>query len=285
MYYYGARYYDSKVSLWLGTDPLSGYNPIFEHEHYIDGQHNGGIYNPMNMATYSYTYQNPVIFVDPNGKQNFFQDFWNGMKGIYMLANGEGKIVSKFENQPPINVVSNGNGTFTVQNNRASFFGIPYQSTSVAENASQIGSEIGRLEALDVGSLAFEYGIGIDGGAVIGNSVKSARREFKGIVPRRIDRFSKFSLDNPNSFEGGNPELIKEFFIKEGWDIKPAIKGKPGFRAYNPNNEFDVVHVIQGNADKIKKNSNIMKVKQGDYLKRPAEGWDRVALEGNSSLK
>ncbi|MBV7440107.1 hypothetical protein KRX57_01600 [Weeksellaceae bacterium TAE3-ERU29] len=69
LYYYGARYYDSKVSLWLGTDPLSGYNPIMETEHYIDGQHNGGIYNPMNMATYSYTYQNPVIFVDPNGKQ------------------------------------------------------------------------------------------------------------------------------------------------------------------------------------------------------------------------
>ena len=26
----------------------------------------------MNMATYSYTYQNPVIYVDPNGKQTYF---------------------------------------------------------------------------------------------------------------------------------------------------------------------------------------------------------------------
>ena len=67
--YFGARYLDMKTSLWLNTDPLSGYNPIQETEHYIDGQHNGGIYNPMNMATYSYTYQNPVIYVDPNGKQ------------------------------------------------------------------------------------------------------------------------------------------------------------------------------------------------------------------------
>ena len=70
--YFGARYLDMKTSLWLNTDPLSGYNPIQETEHYIDGQHNGGIYNPMNMATYSYTYQNPVIYVDPNGKQNYF---------------------------------------------------------------------------------------------------------------------------------------------------------------------------------------------------------------------
>ncbi|WP_434574810.1 RHS repeat domain-containing protein [Riemerella anatipestifer] len=71
LYYYGARYYDARVSLWLGTDPLSGYNPIMETEHYIDGQHNGGVFNPMNGATYSYTYQNPVVFIDPNGKQTY----------------------------------------------------------------------------------------------------------------------------------------------------------------------------------------------------------------------
>ncbi|MBT0558077.1 hypothetical protein J5309_04915 [Riemerella anatipestifer] len=72
LYYYGARYYDARVSLWLGTDPLSGYNPIMETEHYIDGQHNGGVFNPMNFATYSYTYQNPILYIDPNGKQTFF---------------------------------------------------------------------------------------------------------------------------------------------------------------------------------------------------------------------
>ena len=57
LYYYGARYYDPRVSLWLNVDPLSGYNPIQETEHYIDGQHNGGIFNPMNHNTYGYTYQ------------------------------------------------------------------------------------------------------------------------------------------------------------------------------------------------------------------------------------
>ena len=70
--YFGARYLDMKTSLWLNTDPLSGYNPTFEHEHYIDGQHNGGIFNPMNLNTYGYTYNNPIIYIDPNGKQNYF---------------------------------------------------------------------------------------------------------------------------------------------------------------------------------------------------------------------
>nr|WP_260210107.1 RHS repeat-associated core domain-containing protein [Apibacter adventoris] len=67
LYYYGARYYNPRESVWLSTDPLSGYNPVFEQEHYIDGQHNGGGYNSGNLN--AYTYQNLVIYVDPNGKQ------------------------------------------------------------------------------------------------------------------------------------------------------------------------------------------------------------------------
>lgn len=59
-----------KTSLWLSVDPLATYNPIFEDEFYFDGQHNGGIYNSGNLAPYIYCYQNPIKFVDPNGKQN-----------------------------------------------------------------------------------------------------------------------------------------------------------------------------------------------------------------------
>ncbi|SDG36968.1 SpvB/TcaC N-terminal domain-containing protein [Epilithonimonas hungarica] len=71
-YYYGARYYNPRTSLWLNVDPLASYNPIMEIEHYIDGQHNGGVYNSGNLNPYIYCYQNPVIYVDPNGKQSYF---------------------------------------------------------------------------------------------------------------------------------------------------------------------------------------------------------------------
>lgn len=90
LYYYGARYYDAKISLWLNTDPLSGYNPILETEHYIDGQHNGGVFNPMNMATYSYTYQNPILYIDPNGKQN---KHWIRFLGGLQMIGGAVEIV------------------------------------------------------------------------------------------------------------------------------------------------------------------------------------------------
>ena len=60
--------------MWLSADPLSGYNPVMETEHYIDGQHNGGVFNSFNLNTYGYCYQNPVLYVDPNGKQSEFHD-------------------------------------------------------------------------------------------------------------------------------------------------------------------------------------------------------------------
>lgn len=68
LYYYGARYFDPKISVWLSVDPLAVYNPVMESEFYGDGQHNGGVYNSGNLNPYIYCYQNPVVYVDPNGK-------------------------------------------------------------------------------------------------------------------------------------------------------------------------------------------------------------------------
>lgn len=79
LYYYGARYYNPKISNWLSVDPIALWQPVQESEHYILGQHNGGYFNPKNMSVYGYTYQSPIIYVDPNGKQNIP----NSLAGIY----------------------------------------------------------------------------------------------------------------------------------------------------------------------------------------------------------
>ncbi|WP_284653272.1 SpvB/TcaC N-terminal domain-containing protein [Flavobacterium terrisoli] len=63
LYYYGARYYDPKISIWASVDPLV-YDDTF-----WTGNHNGGFFNPFNHGSYMYCYQNPVRLIDPNGKQ------------------------------------------------------------------------------------------------------------------------------------------------------------------------------------------------------------------------
>ena len=66
LYYYGARYYDPRLSLWISVDPL-----VYDGT-YLNGNHNSGVYNSKNLNCYTYCYQNPVVLIDPNGKQSYF---------------------------------------------------------------------------------------------------------------------------------------------------------------------------------------------------------------------
>lgn len=66
LYYYGARYYNPKVSIFLNVDPLVKEERYFDDEDLISN--GGGIFNPLNYGVYSYTYNNPVMLTDPDGK-------------------------------------------------------------------------------------------------------------------------------------------------------------------------------------------------------------------------
>ena len=49
MYYYGARYYEPRLSLWMSTDPMQEKYP--------------------NISSYAYCYNNPLIHIDPTGQE------------------------------------------------------------------------------------------------------------------------------------------------------------------------------------------------------------------------
>ena len=68
LYYYGARYYEPRLGLWMSVDPISNYDPRND-DNYLDGEHNGGVYNSFNLYPYEYCYQNPILLVDYTGKQ------------------------------------------------------------------------------------------------------------------------------------------------------------------------------------------------------------------------
>jgi uncharacterized protein RhaS with RHS repeats len=75
LYYYGARYLDPKYSRWLSPDPaLKDYIPgapindeVKKKNGELPGM--GGVFNTVNLHLYHYAGNNPVMYVDPDGKQ------------------------------------------------------------------------------------------------------------------------------------------------------------------------------------------------------------------------
>ena len=74
LYYYGARYLDPKTSRWISGDPAVGEYipsaPVSEEAKKRNGNlpGMGGVFNYVNLHVYHYAGNNPVKYVDPNGK-------------------------------------------------------------------------------------------------------------------------------------------------------------------------------------------------------------------------
>jgi len=81
LYYYGARYLDPKASRWLSGDPALGEYlpsaPISDEARKRNGSlpGMGGVFNYANLHVYHYAGNNPVNYVDPDGRLFFIDDF------------------------------------------------------------------------------------------------------------------------------------------------------------------------------------------------------------------
>src|SRR5690606_19417881 len=79
LYYYGARYYNPRLSVWYGVDPLAEKLPAY--------------------SPYAYALNNPINFIDPDGRfpypitiRSFHPaaSFGGGKRGLPPTWNGRG---------------------------------------------------------------------------------------------------------------------------------------------------------------------------------------------------
>ncbi len=62
LYYFGARYYDPRLSVWVSPDPILD---SLMHGAGVAG----GVYTPSDLGVYSYSRNNPILLRDPNGRE------------------------------------------------------------------------------------------------------------------------------------------------------------------------------------------------------------------------
>ncbi len=75
LYYYGARYYNPRESVWLSVDSL--------YIAHLDAKSNtGGVYDSKNLNLYSYVHNIPVNAIDPDGEDIIILYDSNSVFGI-----------------------------------------------------------------------------------------------------------------------------------------------------------------------------------------------------------
>jgi RHS repeat-associated protein len=94
LYYYGARYLDSKTSRWLSTDPALGDYipgaPLNDEARKRNGNlpGMGGVFNTINSHLYHYAGNNPGKYTDPDGRMTNAQAARRGLEAVLPLIDG-----------------------------------------------------------------------------------------------------------------------------------------------------------------------------------------------------
>jgi RHS repeat-associated protein len=95
LYYYGARYMDPRASRWISGDPALGdYVPgapindeARKRNQNLPGM--GGVFNLVNLHVYHYAGNNPVKYVDPDGRKIFpgmYKEAWQSLAGTSIAS-------------------------------------------------------------------------------------------------------------------------------------------------------------------------------------------------------
>jgi RHS repeat-associated protein len=158
LYYYGARYLDPKTGRWLSGDPALGEYvpsaPVNEEARKRNGNlpGMGGVFNYVNLHVYHYAGNNPVKYVDPDGRYSGLIRTAKTFVGVFTRALERVPISMRSDltfnevlNDVTISNESAARTTITTDSRNAAInkFGIRNRE----EQQNYINSEITRYEA------------------------------------------------------------------------------------------------------------------------------------------
>ncbi|MDH5232233.1 MAG: hypothetical protein OEY38_19390, partial [Gammaproteobacteria bacterium] len=185
-YYFGARYYDPRVSTWISPDPIL--------EKYLPGRNGekplaNGVFETGNISLYSYARNNPVLMKDPDG---------NWVPLILGTISAGADAYAQYKEIKAGKRAEFNIGRTLVAGATGAFGGAYLK---VAAKAVQIGTMTGKQAALSTG-------ITTSSAAILGDSVMNATE------PK----------ENRKSMQEGLSESLGNIGLSQG--VSKAVKGE-----------------------------------------------------------
>jgi RHS repeat-associated protein len=171
LYYFGARYLDPKTSRWLSVDPAltdGSYIPIApnsdeakKHNQNLPGL--GGVFNYVNLHVYHYGANNPIRYVDPNGRTNRPLNSEEGADVKHVIDYAITNLDTIINELTAYTSGASESISDEIKQSASHWFGIDLSSKEKARTfAEDLGKIKNRLEAIDMSDFSYDTNLGND---------------------------------------------------------------------------------------------------------------------------
>lgn len=231
LYYYGARYYDPRASIWLSVDPLAEQYP--------------------NVNPYVYCFQNPVNLIDPDGRAPQPPAYYMNDRGFWIQ--GDASFGSYMGNVKPLTdrymELTRIDGVLYHKNtNKWGLFNDIFGTNYVSRKAYSVEEETNN-DLIRFGAEWVVTGVALKAiGGIAGQLLKNAGNSLWKVVGVQRGFVFEKMLNLKGSFSTNNFPVIDAFFKGVATSIKTLDLGAKSYLKGNA-----VFNTLKGYINKLAK--------------------------------